>query len=161
MNKNKILMLFVAILACLTGSVVAHAENHYLILDMNSGERASFALAQKPVVSVGGQLLIFKGAEATIEVAMSEVTDYHFGESAGIEEVSDNQADATMGMENGDAVIRNLKAGTAVRVYGIDGTLRLQTVASADGVASIQLSDLAGGVYVIQTPSGSFKIYKR
>lgn len=61
---------------------------------------------------------------------------------------------------DGCLTVANLSAGAAVSVYMPDGRLLSSATADAHGRATLTLPETAGGVYVVKTPTVTFKLRK-
>jgi len=159
MVKNKFLLrLFVAV-GMLLSFTAMQAAPTYLVLVFNDDETATFDLGAAPVITHDAtNSLTVDGSEATVCVSMKDVVNYHFSNETDAIDEKTMPAGEQMNMNDGQVVVQNLKAGDAINVYGIDGTVRYRGVASADGVASVSLSELGAGVYIVQTPHASYKI---
>ena len=58
-------------------------------------------------------------------------------------------------------MVSGLHAGDIVRVFHVNGTLVKTIKADAQGQATLELSQLPNGVYIIRTRNSSIKIMNR
>ena len=64
-------------------------------------------------------------------------------------------------IEAGNAHFENLKPGTVVNIFTVDGRRAGSATATATGIVDISLKGMSPGVYILTTPSASYKIYNR
>lgn len=57
-------------------------------------------------------------------------------------------------------IVRNLAPQTSVSIYTVDGRLVSSAVTDGDGNASLNFPGQSAGVYILQTPTVSFKIHR-
>ncbi len=57
-------------------------------------------------------------------------------------------------------VLNNLKPLISVSIYSIEGQLLTSTVTDNDGKASMTLPEQSNSVYILQTPTMSFKLHR-
>ncbi len=59
-----------------------------------------------------------------------------------------------------DVNVSGANPETAITIHDMGGALRIRTVASADGTASIDLSQLQAGIYILHVDNHSVKLIK-
>ena len=153
------LLALIALLLPLT----AMAENvQCLVLTESSGAVSKFALTDAPVVTYSGSDMVVTCGDQTLTVGLEGLTlTYDEMEVTGIDVVKDSTADPDrLQFSFGEACFEGLQSGALVSVYSIDGKMITRVKADGDGRASISLSSLPLGVYILRTPSKSFKIKK-
>ena len=100
--------------------------------------------------------------DQTMTVGLEGLT-LTFGEmeTTRIEAVKDGVKDADrLQFSFGEASFEGLTPGALVSVYSINGKMVTKVKADQDGRASVSLMSLPNGVYVLRTPSKSFKVKK-
>lgn len=131
-----------------------------LVLTEANGTVNKFALADAPVVTFSeGDLVVACGSQ-TLTVSLEGLTlTYGEMESTRIDEVA-GRADATDRpvFSFDEARIEGLRPGAAVSVYSLDGKCIDTVKAGDDGRVSVALGHLPKGVYILRTPTRSFKI---
>ena len=121
----------------------------YLVLTENSGAVSRFALSDELTTSLAD----VKDYTFVVEHVSTGINSIPVAEGA----VASQQPTFSFR----DAKINGLKAGARVGIYSINGTLVSNINADAQGAASINLSNLPKGVYILRTPNKSFKIINR
>ena len=150
------LLALVALLLPLT----AMAENvQCLVLTESSGAVSKFALTD---VTYSGSDMVVTCGDQTLTVGLEGLTlTYDEMEVTGIDVVKDSTADPDrLQFAFGEANFEGLQSGALVSVYSIDGKMITRVKADNEGRANISLSNLPSGVYILRTPSKSFKIKK-
>lgn len=56
------------------------AKSHKMVLSFKSGDKVTFVLSDKPVLTFAGDKLVVKSSTGTIEYLRSDVDDFHFDE---------------------------------------------------------------------------------
>ncbi len=166
MAKRKTLLRTIAVLllALVSTAVLASAEvKQYLLVTENSGTETSFALSESPVITLDGGMLTVESASQTISVAIAEVKDYKFVTKEDIPTAVDKvEAKAVLSLAEGKACVTGLAPGAKVGVYTVDGVSVATAKAGADGTATVDLGALGNGrVYILRTPSATYKVFNK
>lgn len=151
------------------GSVCMMAAEPGVAFLFNDGTTASFAFSSRPkiVVSQDGLTVSAQGrGDASFQFA--DVRRYYFVSDidAGIEGVRGDGASSAVSRPvfryaSGVVAVSGMRRGESLRAYSVGGAAVGSAVADADGNASVDLSGVAHGIYVISTGSGvSFKVIK-
>jgi hypothetical protein len=133
-----------------------------LVLTESNGTVSKFALAEAPVVTYSGSDMVVTCGDQTMTVGLEGLT-LTFGEmeTTRIEAVKDGVKDADrLQFSFGEASFEGLTPGALVSVNSINGKMVTKVKADQDGRASVSLMSLPNGVYVLRTPSKSFKVKK-
>lgn len=157
MNKFKLLRYVSVVIALFVATLSGSAEVKYLVVNLNDGSNATFALADDPVITNTSSALQVKTAEKSIEVAFSDLKNYQFSDTdSGIfENVASKEG---YWIQNDIIHLDGLKPQTAVSVFTLDGRLLSRTNADADGHADIDLSSVTPGVYIVTYNNKAIKI---
>lgn len=144
----KIPLKTIAMSLLLAGSTVAlQAEEVALILSLSNGKTAAYVLSDKPVVTFDNDHIIFTSSEATASHLRAEVTDITFKNgSTGIAEIAAEEDVMRYVNHTVEA------PGRAISIYSVDGRL------VATGHDSLNLSNLAAGIYIATAGSQTLKI---
>lgn len=134
-----------------SGLMAVRADEARLIITTKSGTTAEFLIADSPVITYQDNLLTVTGGGSEISVEADAVGSFDFvsSEGSGVETVT---VDGSR--------FSGLRPGSAVHVYTADGRLAATFIADDSESASVDLSGLAPGVYIVRTPDASFKIKK-
>ncbi len=158
---SRLVLLLLAVVAWQTA--MADEGGACLQVNQKDGSSVTFALNTLPTITHDeGNFIVSSGAETVFSVALDEVDGYEYLDVvlSGINNVENsNPSSATL--QNGRALVSGLKAGSQVGVYTVGGQMVSSVAASSDGRAEVDLNSLKGGqVYILRTPSATYKIYK-
>lgn len=131
-----------------------------LVLTEANGTVSKFALTDAPVVTYNGGDMIVSCSDQELTVSLEGLV-WTFGEmeATRIDEVIGKQDDtARPQFSFGEAKFEGLQPGSMVHVYSLDGKALSTVKADGDGRVSVSLGNLPKGVYVLRTPTRSFKI---
>ncbi len=153
--KQKILLLMF-----LLGSIAVYAGETMpcLVIQHRDGSQTTLAMSSSPVITFSGTDMKVQASGAEYVIAIADVAQYGVSENTPVAVAPLGGATARPVIANGRAIFSGLKAGAAVTVYSLDGKTLLQTKATADGVATIDVRKLGQGVFVLKSPSASFKV---
>ena len=157
--KKKVVNLLALVALLLPLSAMADTVQ-CLVLTESNGTVSKFALADAPVVTYSGSDMVVSCGAQTMTVGLEGLT-LTFGEmeTTRIETVKDGVADADcLQFSFGEASFEGLTPGALVSVYSIDGKMLTKVKADQDGRASVSLMGLPKGVYILRTPTKTFKI---
>lgn len=154
--KNHLLRRASATLLCALAMAAASAQVKYLIVSRTDGSKASFAIADNPVIKNSASELTVETTDAMITVPFEELDSYSFSETGitGVEEITAGESHS---YRNGQVTFNGLKPGSEVYVYALDGRKVMRGAADADGYSSLDLRGLGTGVYIVRTGTSSFK----
>lgn len=159
--KKKVVNLLALVALLLPLSAMAESVQ-CLVLTESNGAVSKFALTDAPVVTYSGSDMVVSCGDQTMTVGLEGLT-LTFGEmeTTRIETVKDGVADADrLQFSFGEASFEGLTPGALVSVYSIDGKMQTKVKADQDGCASVSLMSLPKGVYILRTPTKSFKLRK-
>lgn len=151
----------------LTSGAAAVAGNEtMLVVTLRSGQVARFALSARPEVTFTGSDVQFATSGETVAYACTDVQDIKFaaGPASGIDEVTMGDAAAprpTFTLSGNALSVQGLPAGSAVRVYGIDGRLCASALADEGGNAQLTLPASSGKTFIVKTTLTTFKLIKK
>ena len=148
-------------------SLSVFAGNPGVTFQLRNGQKVSFAFAEKPVIALSD-------ANLSVSVRGVERVSYAYADVQRVVVESDvvNAINDVVGDSKSQHVVFNLSAGTLVvdglsaneqiSIYATDGKLALSEKVNAEGKASVSLSSLQQGIYVVRTQSGiSYKLFKK
>lgn len=176
MNRKHIFrtcrMLLLAMLAVPTAVMAADSETYdkqFLVINAAGGTQVSIALEDVPVLSVSNDSLVvtslgdnlivpFSGTTYAIETRKVEKPSHTTGISNII---APNSKSAQPQFSLGNGTVSGLKAGAKVTIYQIGGQAVKTISADNEGKAELNITNLPAGIYIIKTPTQSFKIINR
>lgn len=132
-----------------------------LLVQMKSGESQVFMLASEPVITFDGGDCIVKSVDFGATYAMSEIdfAKIVYADPASVDEI---QAALVVDLSNPECVvIKGMAANGAVRLFDLSGVEVRRTSADDCGEASLSLSGLSSGVYIVNTKETTFKLYRK
>lgn len=154
-EKKKLLLMIVLILTpCL--SLLA-GDN--LVIHLKSGGKAVFALVEKPVITFEGENLLVKSETANYSIPISDIDTYDFTETTEVGQVKEKVNKPVIA--NGHVFFSQLKAGSKVTVYAIDGRQLHYYIADSSGNVDVDLTTLPKGIYILNSPDTNIKITNR
>lgn len=139
----------------------------YLVLTETNGTKTEFALDSYPVVTIEANELVITCKYQKLTTALTGVQDYHFIEkkvTAGISSVPSNDpknASVSPQFSFSNAEVSGLKAGAKVAIYNLNGTQISSITADGEGRVALDFSSLPKGVYILRTPTKSFKFMNK
>lgn len=159
--------LFTMLVALFAFSLSMFAGNPGVTFLLRSGQKVSFAFAEKPVIALsdanlavsvsGVERVRYAYADVQRVVVESDVV------SAVNEVVSDSKNQhVVFTLSAGTLDVAGLAADEQISLYATDGKLVLSQKTNAEGKASVSLASLQQGVYVVRTQGGiSYKLFKK
>ena len=159
MKKILTILLLASFLAMPVGIRAADKKNALVVLTKDKAQH-QFLLTDKPNVTFEGKNLKVKVAKNTATFALTDVIRFTYKkvDPTGIDEPVAEPAE--LSFDDGILVISNIKAGTVVSVYTLDGKPVQQMKPARTGTYRLNLSQLPSGVYVVKAGTITYKIAK-
>src|SRR5574344_192763 len=129
----------------------------YSLVVVSNAQTTNIMLRHHPVITIADNKLVVKSDSVDIAVALADVDNYHLADVTYQVEVPTAIQQVSVPAFRGGAVT-GLQKGEVVNIYSIDGKQIQSVVAGSDGIANINLSSLAKNVYILHTPSATYKI---
>ena len=139
----------------------------FLVLTETNGTKTEFALESFPVITIEGNNLVITCKDQKLTTALTGVQDYHFIEKKVPTAISNIPANdpkgetATPRFSFSNAEVSGLKAGARIAIYNLNGTQVSSVTADGEGRVALDLSSLPKGVYILRTPTKSFKFMNK
>ncbi len=127
------------------------------------GTTVDFDFDNEPVMTFdGGQAVINSTSDTDVKFQMDNVENITFTSVySGIDAVKKGDgSQIRVTAADGKITVSGLKADAKVAVYDASGALVAGAGADANGQAVVNISNLGKGVFVVGTPSSSFKFTK-
>ncbi|MBP5455786.1 MAG: hypothetical protein J6Y37_04755 [Paludibacteraceae bacterium] len=149
-----------SVLALCCGVLCANAAVQYMTVEQKSGEKFSFLLKDKPVVTYKDGALVVNGS-ATTSYAIEGLRNYHFTEGNETE-VKEEVANVlrVVNRDDNSLSLENAPAGVKVTLVSVNGIVVATSKVDLDGTATILLPS-EKGVYVLTIGNQSFKIIRK
>ena len=138
-----------------------------LVLTETNGTTTEFALESFPVITIEGNNLVITHNGNQLTTALTGVQDYHFIEKKVTTSISSVPSNDPKNESNtpqfsfSNAEVSGLKAGARVAIYNLNGTQISSATADGEGRVALDLSSLPKGVYILRTPTKSFKFMNK
>ncbi len=138
-------------------ALVSGAQGYNVLnVHLADGSKVDIKLGTELRITFTDTHLVATGKDATVEVAKADIKkmEHVFDAEAGIDAAV---ADASGFVREGDTLsFTDLPAGSRINVYTVGGA-QVRSVA-AEGQCSVDLGDLAAGVYIVTVNNMSYKI---
>lgn len=137
------------------------------VLTETNGTKTEFALESFPVITIEGNNLVITHNGNQLTTALTGVQDYHFIEKKVTTSISSVPSNDPKNESNtpqfsfSNAEVSGLKAGARVAIYNLNGTQISSATADGEGRVALDLSSLPKGVYILRTPTKSFKFMNK
>lgn len=153
--KRLMLILSFILLEICTLSAATH-----LTIELNTWEKISFTLADKPIITFGNGELIING-DAETSYAIRDIKGYYFTEDKdnGIENQLANKL-RIIKIDENTIQVQNANVSTKVSLVGSSGIVLSTMVVDASGNAIISIPQ-EKGVYILTVADKSLKIIKK
>lgn len=154
----------ILLLLFLMPSFLAHAnENVALVVELVDGTTQEYVIGDDPRVTFDENNAVIKSVLVETAVPKDMVERFYFlffeEPSTSIDEaVVSKSWDASFNYDGYNVNV--IGAGNTVQVYDIAGNL-VSNIATADGTATIDLTMLNHGIYIIKTNNQTFKILRK
>ena len=154
--RRKLLSVFL-LLSSMAASASAGGINA-LMIHGKSGEKVTILLDEKPVVRFDGDGLVVSTHMNVVNYASADVVKFTYVsvDPAGVGNPDILGAVFSFGKDF--VRVENLAPHVRVAVYAVDGKLLSSAMTGSNGAASLNLPEPASSVYVVKTPSSTFKI---
>lgn len=150
---KKLLSIIAVAVVALAGAFSASAQDDVTLLtvSMKDGSIRQFNVPDKPEVTFADGKMLINSGEMSGEYDFAEVSHFTFekgGLLSGIEDIKVEENVFTFSFTDNATVILAAPALQWASLYSVQGT-QLANVKAVDGVATIDVSSLAPGVYVV------------
>lgn len=139
-------------------------EAQFLVLTQNDGTVSKFALNKAPELSFNGNQLVISCEGDELSTDLSDVENYSFVTEkipTAVKPITIGEGNDMSDVAFHNAQISGLKVGTHVTVFDINGKALNTLSADAEGKVQIDLSNLPRGIFILRTPTKSFKMVNR
>ncbi|MBR6112746.1 MAG: T9SS type A sorting domain-containing protein [Paludibacteraceae bacterium] len=142
------------------GITQIYAASTRLTVELKAGDKYSFLLADKPVITFSSGDLVVNG-EAETAYSIEGVKNFHFteGEASSSSNLA-KDAIRIISLDNTTIKVENIESQSIVTLVNVSGALISLTKADSEGTATVSLSQ-AKGVYILTAAGKSFKIIKK
>lgn len=153
----------ITILLMLTGTITAETPPTHFVVFLASGEDIRCALANRPKVVFGEDVVTVVDGDLTLEYPVEMVHKYRICEPGrDIDAVASVAAcEGEFRWQNGDILLSGFGEGERVGVYDLRGSAMLLGTTHAGKTTVVSTAAYPEGVYIIKVGNQSFKFMKR
>ena len=131
-----------------------------LIVHLHGGSTVSYVLEDTPVVTFVGENLHVEANQLSDDHKLADVAKFTIDNVAALADVMANEYRITI--QDNTVTIEGLTPNTGIQFADIQGRIIASCNADTDGNATLSLSHITAGVYIVSTTDGkSFKIFKK
>ncbi len=152
----------IAALATAFGSFAAD-YTYTLVVNKTDGTKVNFLFESNPVARIIGDNLEITQTttDQTYVYPFSELVNLTFDkEESGVESLKPGNGDVAFGVTATTVDVYGLNASTIVNLYDSEGALRAKGVADAGGSATLDITGLPKGVYIVTAGKHTFKFIR-
>lgn len=143
-----------------TPAVQADELKDCLIVHLQSGSKVSYVLEDTPVVTFEGDKLHVQAAAVSDDHKLADVARFTFDKASGLGEIA--AGDWRITVKDNLVVLEGFTPGSSAGIADMQGRVVASARIGDTGAASISVTDLPAGVYVVSTTDGkTFKLYKK
>ena len=157
MKTGRVFLLLFLLHSFALGMMAQNAVEIYQI----DGKVTTFAFSEKPVVTYSGSDLVMTTTKTTVQYPIYLLKKISFDvELDDADVVKDVKADEQFSFRGGTITVMGGEPNSQVYIFNIQGMKAGQYKLDDQGNASIPVSGLASGIYVLKTKRFSFKFRK-
>jgi hypothetical protein len=138
---------------------VTYADDWILQIWQNDGNVMNINLNDEPVTTYSEGNLLIRTKNSSITYPLEKVKKYTFVSSSDIQEI--NGMGASFSQDGETLIFRNLKENTNIEIFTVSGQVVKKINNGKHSKATVSVSNLPIGVYVIKANDLTFKITKR
>lgn len=160
MNKHKFMHSKIITTLFSLASAVSICACNYMIVEQKNGEKISFLLADKPVLTYHGRNLVINSNSSTT-YAIDDIKNYHFGDDVvSLDGTLFSNSLKIINIDRETIEIQNTLPYSDVRLFSSNGVQVLSSKTSKDGHTIVKLP-IQQGIYMLTIGSQSFKIIRK
>ena len=150
--KRFITALFLILATATTAMAQQIVDDYALLVNVKDGKILEYRFKY---------MVLQTNEDAPLKFILDDVDKLTFsGKITGIDKVVDKSSAIRISVSAGAVLVDGLKPADKVSLYGANGALLFSVKADTQGRATINVSRLATGVYIVYTPTNSFKFTK-
>ncbi len=151
-------MLASAVTCCAAPAAMAGELKDAVVVYMHDGSTAKYILEQTPIVTFVEDKLHVESSVVSCDHNLSDVDNFRFEQvDAAVESIAADEY--RISVVDNTVLLQGFTPGSVASLTDIEGRTVARVTVGADGEASIALSNLATGVYIVSTTDGkTFKL---
>ena len=148
------LLLFLSLMVVLP----AFAGDANLVIKQKGGSETVLLLSANPVITFEDEDMVVTSDVSSFMIPIDMIESYGtVNDITAIHQITQEHPEYI----NGSVVFRGLSHDSEVSIYKADGTLVFSQNADGSGHATVSVSNLLKGVYIVRTPNSSMKIINK
>lgn len=146
---------------CVAPSAMAEESKEGLVIYKYSGEKVSYILEERPVVTFVNDKLHVETSSVSADHDLTDVDKFSFENVlTGIESITEGLC--RIYVNNNEVILQGFKPGCTVTMTDMEGRVVVNQVVGGTGEAVIHTGDLGVGVFVVATSDGkTFKLMNK
>jgi hypothetical protein len=156
----KYLNILLFILLLLTSSVAWGSNYVMMTVHLRSGSETQFFFTKHPKVEIGKDEIVVTTDSGTMNFDRKAVRIITYDNASSVNAVNAPKNGAGISLSGNVLNVANISVAKIVNLYDAGGRVVREAVVS-EGSCQLDLSGLAGGIYLVKVGSDTFKIMKR
>lgn len=159
--KKTIIALFAVLATAITASATDYTYS--LLVNKTDGSKVEYKFAEEPVITIEGENMKVTLAtdEQGVLYPFADVANLTFDkQQSGIKAVEAAEGRVTFGLSRDLLEVSGLSDRAEVSIYTVSGVLMAKTACTPDGYASLEISSLPAGVYLVSAGQHKFKFIR-
>lgn len=154
-------MLGAIAVCCAAPTVMADELKDGLIVHMHNGKTVKYILEQTPVVTFVGDKLHIESTVVKDDHKLSDVDKFTFDKvSTSLDDLT--AGDYLISVIDNHVLLQGFTPGSSVTLTDLQGRIVTRAVVATTGEATVDMTELVAGVYVVATTGGkTFKVLKK
>lgn len=132
-----------------------------VVVELKAGGNMILSLGSSPQLTFDDDSVNVSAGETAARLHAADIARVTFQDIPSAVERIGNQGEQRIKSAEGTITAENFAAGTAVKVFDTAGAVLLSAQADGAGRASLNVSHLPAGAYIVQAGAMSFKFIKR
>ena len=139
---------------------IAQSSNSKLIIWKNDGSKVTYALDEHPITTFTSDGVTITTNSISVSYPIDKIQKYTYEGIASAIATPKADNDILISQNNNEFTFSNLKEGSSIQVYSVDGLL-LHSILVAEKNVLVSLDSYPCGVYVIKADNVSYKVIKK
>ena len=139
---------------------MAQSSNSKLIIWKNDGSKVMYALDEHPITTFTSEGVTITTNSISVSYPIDNIQKYTYEGIASAIAIPKVDNDILISQKNNEFTFSNLKEGSSIQVYSVDGLL-LHSIIVAEKNVLVSLDSYPCGVYVIKANNVSYKVIKK
>lgn len=155
----------IAVALATTFGVSAADYAYTLVLNRTDGTKSNFLFENIPVATIDGDVLtiVENISGLSVELPISEFASFTFDKEEipdGINNVATNDGNVTFGLSCETLDVMGLSEDVTIMIFDAAGKLRVEGRSDVNGAATLNISGLDKGVYIVKAGNNTFKFIR-